>query len=245
LTGKLNFGSELGDILNEEAAKPLALEVRGLHKSYSTPNGPLAVLCGVDLEVAPGCAVAIIGASGVGKSTLLHVLGALDTPDSGQVLVAGEDPFAVDEDRRALLRNRKIGFVFQFHHLLPEFSAVENVALPLWVGKWDQAEALAVAHRVLDDLGMEPRAWARPETLSGGERQRVALARALVSSPALILADEPTGNLDAATARMVYERMVALARERQTALVVATHDMELAVQADFVLRLREGRLSPE
>jgi lipoprotein-releasing system ATP-binding protein len=235
----------LGDILNEEAAKPLALEVRALHKSYSTPNGSLAVLQGVDLQVAPGEAVAIIGASGVGKSTLLHVLGALDTPDSGEVLVAGENPFAVDEDRRALLRNRKIGFVFQFHHLLPEFSAVENVALPLWVGKWDQAEALATAHQVLDDLEMEPRAWARPDTLSGGERQRVALARALVSSPALLLADEPTGNLDAATARMVYGRMVALARERSAALVVATHDMELAVQADRIMRLREGKLSPE
>lgn len=243
--GKLNFGSELGDILNEGAPRTPALEVRALHKSYATPSGPLIVLSGVDMEVAPGEAVAVIGASGVGKSTLLHVLGALDTPDSGQVLVAGEDPFAVDEDRRAILRNRKVGFVFQFHHLLPEFSAVENVALPLWVGKRDQAEALALARQVLNDLGMEPRAWARPDTLSGGERQRVALARALVSRPALLLADEPTGNLDAATARMVYERMVALARERNTALVVATHDMELAVQADRILRLREGRLGPE
>lgn len=244
MAGKLNFGSELGDIVSEEAAKPSALEVRNLYKSYATPNGPLAVLCGVDMEVAPGEAVAVIGASGVGKSTLLHVLGALDTPDSGQVFVAGEDPFAVDEDRRAVLRNRKIGFVFQFHHLLPEFSAVENVAMPLWVGQRDQSEALALARRVLDELGMEPRAWARPDTLSGGERQRVALARALVSSPALLLADEPTGNLDAATARMVYGRMVALARDRKTALVVATHDMELAVQADRVLRLRDGRLGP-
>jgi lipoprotein-releasing system ATP-binding protein len=222
-----------------------ALEARALHKSYATADGALAVLRGVDLEVAPGESVAIIGASGVGKSTLLHILGALDTPDSGTVLVAGENPFAVDDDRRATLRNRRIGFVFQFHHLLPEFSAVENVALPLWVGRQNPSEAVGQARRLLDALGLGPRIQARPDTLSGGERQRVALARALVAEPTLLLADEPTGNLDAATARMVYERMVALARERRTALVVATHDMDLAVQADRVLRLREGRLSPE
>jgi lipoprotein-releasing system ATP-binding protein len=241
----LNLGRHLGDIISRDIAMDAALVVRGLVKSYPSPNGRLNVLTGVDLDVRAGETVAVIGASGVGKSTLLHVVGALDVPDAGQVTVAGENPFALDEDRRAILRNRQIGFVFQFHHLLPEFTAAENVALPLWVGGVEKSVGLDAAHVILRDLGIEDRAWARPDTLSGGERQRVAIARALVTKPALLLADEPTGNLDGATARMVYGHMIALAKQRATALLVATHDMELAVQADRVLRLRDGNLASE
>jgi lipoprotein-releasing system ATP-binding protein len=189
--------------------------------------------------------MAIVGASGVGKSTLLHVLGALDRPDEGQVRVAGADPFALDDNQRAALRNRQIGFVFQFHHLLPEFTALENVALPLWVAQVGRSEALDQAGHLLGELGLSARATARPDELSGGERQRVAMARALVTGPVVVLADEPTGNLDGKTARRVYERMMALTHRLNTAVVIATHDLELAAQTDRVLRLRDGRLGPE
>jgi len=235
----------LGDIISKTGGGNAALIVRELHKGYPSPTGPLHVLRGVDLEVAPGEAVAVIGASGVGKSTLLHVAGALDVPDEGCVEVGGEDPFALEDGARALLRNRMIGFVFQFHHLMPEFTAAENVAMPLWVGGVERREALDTAVGMLRDLDLGDRVWARPDTLSGGERQRVAIARALVSRPALLLADEPTGNLDGSTARMVYGRMMEMARARNAALLVATHDMELAVKADRVLRLRDGTLTSE
>ena len=222
-----------------------ALQVRDLHKGYSTPQGPLSVLRGVELECVPGDTVAVIGASGVGKSTLLHVLGALDQPDRGEVLVAGQDPFTLPEAERAVLRNRSIGFVFQFHHLLPEFSAAENVALPLWIGGQSEAEGLKAAADLLGALGLAERASARPDELSGGERQRVAIARALVTRPVLLLADEPTGNLDGETAEVVYNKLVELTRERGTVLVVATHDLDLAARTDRVYRLRQGRLEPK
>ena len=222
-----------------------ALQVRNLHKGYRTPQGELSVLRGVDLECQPGETVAVIGASGVGKSTLLHVLGALDQPDEGQIRVAGQDPFALSEADRALLRNRSIGFVFQFHHLLPEFTAAENVALPLWVAGSQEAPGLLVATELLGSLGLSERATARPDELSGGERQRVAIARALVTRPVLLLADEPTGNLDGETAGIVYNKLMELTRERGTVLVVATHDLELAERTDRVYRLRHGRLEPK
>jgi len=221
-----------------------ALCVRGLHKGYSTPQGHLAVLRGVDLECEPGDTVAVIGASGVGKSTLLHVLGALDAPDVGQVQVAGCDPFVLSEPDRARLRNRSIGFVFQFHHLLPEFTAAENAALPLWIAGQSEADGLSVAVSLLSDLGLSERTTARPDELSGGERQRVAIARALVTRPVVLLADEPTGNLDGETAEVVYSKLVELTRDRGTVLVVATHDLELAARADRVYRLKQGLLEP-
>lgn len=241
-TGKLKPGAKLGDNKEGYPGAGVALCVRGLHKGYSTPHGSLSVLRGVDLDCNPGDTVAVIGASGVGKSTLLHVLGALDTPDEGQVLVGGSDPFKLSEPERALLRNRSIGFVFQFHHLLPEFTSAENVALPLWIAGQSEAEGLKQAVSLLGDLGLAERALSRPDELSGGERQRVAIARALVTRPVLLLADEPTGNLDGDTAAVVYSKLVELTRERGTVLVVATHDLELAARADRVFRLRQGRL---
>lgn len=242
--GKLNLDGGLGDNRDGSVRPEFALWVRDLHKGYDTPQGILPVLKGVDLECRPGDTVAVIGASGVGKSTLLHVLGALDEPDSGEVRVAGRDPFALPEADRAQLRNRSIGFVFQFHHLLPEFSAAENVALPLWIAGCDQAAGLLEATALLFALGLSERATARPDELSGGERQRVAIARALVTRPVLLLADEPTGNLDGETADVVYNKLVDLTRERGTVLIVATHDLELAARTHRVYRLKHGRLEP-
>jgi len=243
-TRKLKTEQNLGDILSGAPEETISLSARALHKSYPSPAGRLRVLKGVDLECRRGETVAVVGASGVGKSTLLHVLGALDPPDSGSVRVAGEDPFALDEPARARHRNRKIGFVFQFHHLMPEFTAAENVALPLWIAGRERREGLEEAESLLADLGLSERAAARPDELSGGERQRVAVARALVTGPVVILGDEPSGNLDGETAVMVYERMIELTRKQGTALIVATHDMELAARTDRVLRLRDGRLHP-
>ena len=188
--------------------------------------------------------MAIVGASGVGKSTLLHVIGALDVPDQGEIRVAGVDPFALDEADRARLRNREIGFVFQFHHLLKEFSASENVALPLWVSGTAREEAMDRADTLLRELGLAHRSGARPDELSGGERQRVAIARATITEPSLLLADEPTGDLDRESARMVYDKLMEQTRSRNTTLVVATHDLELAALTDRVLRLIDGKLEP-
>jgi lipoprotein-releasing system ATP-binding protein len=241
----LNPERSLGDITNRARPDNLSLLVSDLHKSYPSPTGRLQVLKGIDLECRPGETLAVVGASGVGKSTLLHVMGALDSPDSGSVRVAGEDPFALTEARRAELRNRQVGFVFQFHHLLPEFTAAENVALPLLVAGKGQREALEAALALLAELGVGPRALARPDELSGGERQRVAIARGVVTEPAVLLADEPTGNLDTDTARMVYGRMIEMTRKRNMTLVVATHDVELSAQTDRTLRLRDGKLVPE
>lgn len=222
--------------------EPFALEVRGLHKGYASSADRLEVLVQLDLVCSRGESVAIVGASGIGKSTLLHVIGALDEPDRGNVRVAGVDPFALNEADRARLRNRELGFVFQFHHLLREFSATENVALPLWVSGTAPEEATERADTLLRELGLAHRSAARPDELSGGERQRVAIARATVNEPSLLLADEPTGDLDRDTAGMVYNKMMELTRSRNMTLVVATHDLELAARADRVLRLINGKL---
>ena len=222
----------------------MALQVKGLHKGYPGPTHRLDVLIQLDLECGQGDSVAIVGASGVGKSTLLHVIGALDVPDQGEIRVAGVDPFALDEADRARLRNREIGFVFQFHHLLKEFSASENVALPLWVSGTAREEATDRADTLLRELGLAHRSGARPDELSGGERQRVAIARATITEPSLLLADEPTGDLDRESARMVYDKLMEQTRSRNTTLVVATHDLELAARTDRVLRLIDGKLEP-
>ena len=215
----------------------------GLSKSYGRASDRIDVLRDLDLEVAPGETVAIVGQSGVGKSTLLHLLGALDRPSAGRLFHRGRDVLGLDARERAAFRNRVVGFVFQFHHLLPEFSAVENVEMPLRVGR-RREDPRRLAEELLVRLGLGARLDHRPSALSGGEQQRVAIARALVSGPEVLLADEPTGNLDPSTGRRVFEVLRELQVERSFSLVLATHNERLASGCDRVLQLEDGRLGP-
>jgi len=214
----------------------------GIVKGYRTPAGYVPVLSGLDLEVRPREMLAITGASGVGKSTLLHVLGTLDRPESGRLALEGEDVLALGEDRLRRLRNRVLGFVFQFHHLLPEFSALENVMMPALVARVAGGEARRRADALLEELGLAARTHHRPGALSGGEQQRVAVARALVQSPQIVLADEPTGNLDQETGDRLHALLRRLNQEKGITVVVVTHNERLAAACDRTLRLESGRL---
>jgi len=220
------------------------VSARDLTKGYRTPAGDVPVLVGLDLDVAAGEMVAVVGASGVGKSTLLHVLGTLDRPDGGSLRIAGEDVLALAERRRCEFRNRTLGFVFQFHHLLPEFSALENVAMPLLIGRRPVGEARRRALELLEEVGLRDRAGHRPGALSGGEQQRVAVVRALAASPRVLLADEPTGDLDRSTGQRLAETLRSLVRARGLTVVIVTHNEELARGCDRVLALTGGRLVP-
>lgn len=218
------------------------VRAEGLGKTYREGGLNTRVFEGLDFAVAPGETVAILGASGAGKSTLLHLLGGLDTPTAGEVYVAGQKMNALSDAARGRLRNGALGFVYQFHHLLPEFTALENVMLPVLLGQADVKQAGARARELLEAVGLGHRLEHKPGELSGGERQRAAVARALVNRPACVLGDEPTGNLDEKTAATVFELMLALNREQGTSLVVVTHDRSLARRLDRVLELHEGRL---
>jgi lipoprotein-releasing system ATP-binding protein len=227
---------------SQRLADDALIRVAGLSKWFPTRDGRLEILSGVNLTIGAGETLAVVGASGIGKSTLLHILGTLERPDDGQVFFGGKDIFARDDRRLAQLRNRRIGFVFQFHHLLPEFSALENAAMPVMIAGDDRKTALAESERILARVGLSDRLHHRVGELSGGEQQRVALARALVLKPPLLLADEPTGNLDRKISAQVHQLLLELNAEFGMTVVVVTHNPDLAEMLDRQVTIVEGKL---
>jgi lipoprotein-releasing system ATP-binding protein len=216
------------------------LQAHGLSKTYRDAEVPVTVFGGLELQVARGEMLAIVGPSGIGKSTLLHLLGGLDRPDSGTIRVGDKTLTEMSNDELSRFRNRNVGFVFQFHHLLPEFSAAENVAMPAWIGRMGREEALSRAERLLGELGLAARARHYPSQLSGGEQQRVAIARALLTDPQLFLADEPTGNLDLETSARVFDLMKDCHRKRELTSIIVTHNTDLAARCDRVFVMNKG-----
>jgi len=223
------------------AATPV-LELRAIDRTYKTSAGDLPVLRGMDLRIAPGELVGLVGPSGSGKSTLLHTAGLLERPEAGDVLLDGTDCLKLNENGRTAIRRRKIGFVYQFHHLLPEFNAVDNVAMPLMIAGKGRREARSKAASLLDEMGLAERLYHQPGQLSGGEQQRVAIARALANDPRLVIADEPTGNLDPATTERVFATLIKMVREEGAGVLVATHNLALTRHMDRVLTLKDGKL---
>ncbi|WP_392567071.1 lipoprotein-releasing ABC transporter ATP-binding protein LolD [Utexia brackfieldae] len=221
--------------------KPL-LSVRDLHKTYKEGSLYTEVLKGVSFDIQPGDLTAIVGSSGSGKSTLLHLLGGLDVPSQGEVIFRSHELNKLSENEKALLRNKEIGFIYQFHHLLPDFSALENIAMPLLIAGVNPKVAAERAFAMLESVNLASRAKHRPAELSGGERQRVAIGRALINNPTLVMADEPTGNLDQQTAETIFELLIELNRQHGTAFLVVTHDLSLAGKLDYQLKMSNGQL---
>ena len=229
--------------MNSETKSEAALELRDVRRVFKQAATELVVLNGIDLVLRPGEVVALAGPSGAGKSTMLHVAGLLERPDGGAVLISGEDCTRLNDERRTSLRRSAIGFVYQFHHLLPEFSALENVMLPQMIAAVPRRQAREKAAGLLDQVGLAPRAGHRPARLSGGEQQRVAIARALANDPKILLGDEPTGNLDHATGKSVLNTLLDLVRNTGLAALIATHNLDLARRLDRIVALADGRLS--
>jgi lipoprotein-releasing system ATP-binding protein len=242
LTPTLSSKGEREDSISESAAMPPALELRSVRRTFKQAGTELRVLDGIDLVLRPGEVIALVGPSGAGKSTLLHVAGLLERPDGGAVLIGGEDCGGLSDGRRTLLRRSEIGFVYQFHHLLPEFSALENVILPQMIAGVGRSRARGKAVELLDRVGLAQRAGHRPARLSGGEQQRVAIVRALANNPKILLADEPTGNLDHATGASVADTLLDLVRRTGLAALIATHNHDLARRLDRVVALEDGKL---
>ncbi len=236
------MNNSASEAANDPQVPDTVISCKGVTRSYQEGDNSLEVLRGIDLSIPVGGRVAIVGSSGSGKSTLLNILGGLDQPSKGQVYIDGQLINDLNENQRAQLRNRSLGFVYQFHHLLPEFSALENVAMPLLMGNTPVDELLQRAQDMLIRVGLQSRLEHKPSQLSGGERQRVAIARALVTHPKTVLMDEPTGNLDRHTAEEIQQLMLELNQTLNTAFVVVTHDLELAEQMDQVLKIDDGLL---